>query len=127
MFQGLENYKSAKEMILKLSTDYRNYLVFELLLSNDLDFTEISKSYVKALELIKEDQTNHLIEAETCTLEHLLLYKDEKKKNHNAIHRTLYLLNKSKRFNMEELNKRFNYNEEEDKKLSWYERNKEGL
>jgi hypothetical protein len=37
------------------------------------------------------------------------------------------LLNKSKRFNMEELNKRFNYNEEEDKKLSWYERNKEGL
>ena len=78
MFQGLENYKSAKEMILKLSTDYRNYLVFELLLSNDLDYTEISKSYVKALELIKEDQTNQLIEAETCTLEHLLLYKKRK-------------------------------------------------
>lgn len=49
--------------------------------------------------------------------------KEEYDKKHTQ--RCLYLLNKSKRFNMSNLSEKYEYDEEFGKKMSWYERNKE--
>lgn len=50
--------------------------------------------------------------------------KPKDKTHKNVIQRSLYLLNNSKRFQIEKLNKKFAYDEKEAKKLSWYERDK---
>ena len=85
----------------------------------------LSESYVEALEVDNTDKLKQLIEAETCVLENIVCSNKPKNQTHqNAIQRSLYLLNKSNRFQMKDLNKKFGYDEEEAKKLSWYERDK---
>jgi hypothetical protein len=96
-----------------------------LLLEKKVSFKELSESYVEALEVDNTDKLKQLIEAETCVLENIVCSNKPKDKTHqNAIQRSLYLLNKSKRFQMNKLNEKFGYDEEKAKKLSWYERDK---
>lgn len=119
-----EIYKQAKHLLTIMPKDMRNSLILTLLKEDAINFTDISNQYVKALEWKTKDQLNQLIEAETCAADHLFHYKKENKSNHDAIHRTLYLMNKSGRFRMDVWNDKFNYNEQEDKQLSFYERTK---
>lgn len=117
---------NTSELLEQLSEKPKSEIEFaliELMLKNKIDFLTINKSYITYLEIINDDRQNQLIEAETCLLNHLTPNKKDK----SYIQRSLYFLNKSKRFNMETLNNKFKYNEEEGKKQSWYENNKENI
>lgn len=102
------------------------YLFFLLLCEKKVSFKELSESYVEALDVDNTDKLKRLCEAEMCVMENLQHTSKSKKSatHQNAIQRSLYLLNNSKRFQMEMLNKKFGYDEEQAKKLSWYERDK---
>lgn len=102
------------------------YALLALMLKDKIDFIDLNASYVEYLNSIKEDRLNQLIEAETCVLESFIDKIGGKKENDiKHTQRCLYLLNQSKRFQMDKLNEKYGYNEEEAKKYSWYERNKE--
>jgi len=92
-----------------------------LLKNRKIDYKSISEMYVKALEEWNKDEKNKLIDAMECVLDQMIYHKQ---KDDSVIQRCLYLLNKSNSFQMEKLNKKYNYNEEEGRKLSWYEKNK---
>lgn len=102
------------------------YGLLALMLKHKIDFIDLNACYVEYLNAIKEDRLNQLIEAETCVLESFH-YKKGNKKEYDKKHtqRCLYLLNQSKRFNMSNLNKKYDYEEIFGKQMSWYERNKE--
>ena len=129
-------------IIEELSTqpkDEINYSIYILLLRKVIEYPTISKLYVNTLEKINQDSTNFIVEGETCILEHLhnLEYGEKGRRKRNfdydklndtvkkTIQRSLYFLNRFKRFNLNTINEKFHYNEEEAKKLSWYESNKE--
>ena len=83
------------------------------------------------LEYKNNDLKDRLVESNSSILDliHNLVMPKSKKKStidyaNKAIHRGLYNLNTSRQFNMQSLNEKFNYNEDEDKKLSWYWRYK---
>lgn len=110
--------KSRKEIEFALTT---------LMLKEKIDFVNVSNSYVACLEQIKEDRLNQIIEAETCVLESFMHKKGNKNEDDRKhTQRCLYLLNQSRRFNMGKMNEKYEYDEELGKKMSWYERNKEG-
>lgn len=114
-----------KEELSKKNPEEIQFLLQLLLIEGKFSFTDLTKAYVAYLEYTKEDNENKLIEAETCVLESFIYNKDDES-SHKSILRALYLLNQSKRFNgLDEWNKKYGYNEEEAKKLSWYERNKQ--
>ena len=98
-----------------------------ILQKKKLSFKNLSEAYVQYLEDENDDRLNQLIEAETVVLEDISSQRkiatDKTKRKHQL--RALYLLNKSNRFMMNETNDRLQYNEDEAKQLSWYERNKE--
>lgn len=102
------------------------YALMILMQKKKIDFLDLNAAYVDYISGIEEDRLNQLIEAETCVMESLIYDKiDKKNKSHlSSIQRRLYLLNKSKRFNMEDMNSAFEYNEEKAKSYSWYEQNK---
>lgn len=108
------------------------YALLRLMVNGKLDFIDLNKSYVKYLELDAKDKMNQLIEAETCVAEsfHDKKTKD-KSKNRGADYkhtqRCLYLLNQSKRYNMNKMNEKYEYDEEFAKTMSWYELEKERL
>lgn len=136
---SIEKTLAIIEELSKQPKDEIEYAIYILLLRKVIDYPTISKLYVKALEKINQDSADFIIEGETCILEHLinLEYGEKGKKKRkfdyeqfgetlkNTIQRSLYFLNRFKRYNMGSLNEKFHYNEEEAKKLSWYERNKE--
>lgn len=125
MLKELYEFKDVYHKIKEWKTDNIRYLFFLLLCEKKVSFKELSESYVEALEVDNTDKLKQLIEAETCVLENIICSNKPKNQTHqNAIQRSLYLLNKSKRFQMQDLNKKFGYDEEKAKKLSWYERDK---
>lgn len=125
MLKELYEFKDVYHKIKEWKTDNIRYLFFLLLCEKKVSFKELSESYVEALEVDNTDKLKQLIEAETCVLENIVCSNKPKNQTHqNAIQRSLYLLNKSNRFQMEELNEKFGYDEKEAKKLSWYERDK---
>lgn len=117
------------ELLEKLSEKSKQEIEFALtvlMLKEKIDFLDVSNSYVACLEQIKEDRLNQLIEAETCVLESFMHKKGNKREDDRKhTQRCLYLLNQSKRFNINKLNEKYEYDEELGKKMSWYERNKE--
>ena len=125
MLKELYEFKDVYHKIEKWRPETIKHLFFLLLCEKKVSFKELSESYVEALEFDNTDKLKQLIEAETCVLENIICSNKPKDKTHkNVIQRSLYLLNNSKRFQMETLNKKFAYDEEEAKKLSWYERDK---
>ena len=125
MLKELYEFKDVYHKIEKWKPETIKHLFFLLLCEKKVSFKELSESYVEALEFDNTDKLKQLIEAETCVLENIVCSNKPKDKTHkNAIQRSLYLLNNSKRFQMKKLNEKFGYDEEEAKKLSWYERDK---
>lgn len=118
------------ELLEKLSEKSKQEIEFALtvlMLKEKIDFVNVSNSYVACLEQIKEDRFNQLREAEICVAEsfnHKKGNKNEDDRKHTQ--RCLYLLNQAKRYNMIGLNRKYEYDEELGKQMSWYERNKEG-
>ena len=96
-----------------------------LMTEGKLDFKTLSEAHVVHLESQRSDLKNKLIEAGTVIMESFIYDKfDKKAATKNSIQRRLYFLNQSGRFNMGELNAKYEYDEEEGRRLSWYERNK---
>lgn len=125
MLKELYELKDVYHKIKEWKTENIKYLFFLLLCEKKVSFKELSESYVEALEVDNTDKLKQLIEAETCVLENIVCSNKPKNQTHqNAIQRSLYLLNKSNRFQMVKLNKKFAYDEAKAKKLSWYERDK---
>lgn len=104
------------------------YGIFILLFKKKISYEQLSKEYVKTLEAWNQDKDNLFSEACKCVLESFS-YKRRTDTDFNkkSVQRALYLLNNSKQFNLQKLNDKYNYNEEEAKKLSWYERNKSNV
>ncbi len=136
MFKQVEKLKEAKKLIKELSPEWRDALIYDLLYSKDIDYTNISKLYVQTLEAERADKNALINEAGCCIMEQIIDHEHtpsgRKKKElvfsetqNKHIQRSLYFLNQTKMFNMETTNETFGYNEEEAKKLSWYERQKE--
>lgn len=96
------------------------FVLLNLMANEKLDFIRLNNAYVQYLNDSKNDEMNKLIEAETCVMSQLIYGK----KDNNTNQRCLYLLNQSKRFQMDSLNEKFDYNESIGKDLSWYEKNK---
>ena len=125
MLKELYEFKDVYHKIKEWKPETIRHLFFLLLCEKKVSFKELSESYVEALEVDNTDKLNQLIEAETCVLQNIVCSNKPKNQTHkHAIQRSLYLLNNSKRFQMEKLNKKFAYDEKEAKKLSWYERDK---
>lgn len=106
------------------------YALFMLMVNGKLSFDDLNRSYVKYLEAKKKDMTNQLIEAETCVMEsfHDKKTKDKSKEtDYKHTQRCLYLMNQSKRFQMDKLNDKYEYDEEFARTMSWYEREKENM
>lgn len=109
-----------------LKPEDRNHIVFQLMKEKYISFLELSNIYTKCLELENDDRLNNLREAETCTLEYVVYdrkpAKDKVKRKTQL--RSLYLLNKSNRYNMELLNEQLKYNENVAKKYAFYKNTK---
>lgn len=116
------------DLIIELSQKPKQeiqYALLSLMQQGKIDFTDVNAAYVESLSAIKEDRLNQLIEAETCVLESFMCKKgDKRERDMKHTQRCLYLLNQSKRFNIDDLNKKYDYNEEKAKEYSWYEQNK---
>lgn len=119
----------AIELLEELSkkTKYElKYALVSLMLAGKIDFLDVNSAYIDSLKEINENSFNKLFEAESCVLESFYRKKGNKReydKKHTQ--RCLYLLNKSRRFNISDLNEKYEYDEDFGKKMSWYERNKE--
>lgn len=117
--------------LLKKSDIEIDYVLLCLLRRKKIDFIRLSNLYTQYLEESFDDCLNQLVEAETCVMESFFdkksvsdspnELKGDKLSNYQHTQRSLYLLNKSKRFNMDSLNKKFRYNEDIGKQMSWYE------
>ena len=96
-----------------------------LMAEEKLDFKTLSEAHVVHLESQRKDYNDKLIEAGSTIFDSLVYDRfDKKQATKNSIQRRLYFLNQSGRFNMGELNAKYEYDEEEGRRLSWYERNK---
>lgn len=129
----MEDTFTLLDKLLTKPNDEIDAAVLVLMIKGKLDSHRVFDAYMKAIEHDKQDLKDRLAESNISILEliHNLKKPDTKRKDvvscaDKAIHRGLYNLNTSKQFNMESLNEKYNYNEDEDKKLSWYWRNKEG-
>lgn len=118
------NITQLKNELSKKNKEEIEFLL--LLVEEKISFTALTSAYVAYLEHVKDDTQNKLIEAETCVLESFMYNKDDDDEaSHNSALRALYLLNQSKIFNgLDDWNKKYGYNEEEAKQLSWCEHNK---
>ena len=96
-----------------------------LMAEEKLDFKTLSEAHVVHLESQMKDYNDKLIEAGSTIFDSLVYDRfDKKQATKNSIQRRLYFLNKSNQVNMGELNAKYEYDEEEGRRLSWYERNK---
>lgn len=122
----MDTFELLEELSKKTKYEIK-YALVSLMLARKIDFLDVNSAYIDSLKAINENNFNKLFEAESCVLESFH-YKKGNKKQYERMHtqRCLYLLNQSKRFNISDLNKKYEYDEEFGKKMSWYERNKEG-
>ena len=104
------------------------FALMALMISNKIDFVNVSNSYVQTLKRMNEDNSNKNIEANSSIMGILTFMRNKKKFSEaedRAIQRCLYILNKSNSFNMQILNKDLHYiGDEKAKEFSWYEENK---
>ena len=116
------------ELLSKKSKEEIEFALVALMISNKIDFINVSNSYVQTLKRINEDNSNKNIEANSSMMGILTLMRNKKKFSEaedRAIQRCLYILNKSNSFNMQMLNEDLHYiGDEKAKEFSWYEENK---
>lgn len=121
----MQTFELLQEL-LKKTPEEINECILLLMLQGKLDFLTVNAAYTKCLEMSRKDNSLLMAEKNTSIYELLSLFRKENRRNSNAIHRALYNLNESNSFQMQDINERFGYNEEVDKKLSmyWREHNK---
>lgn len=91
--------------------------IFVLLRQGKLKYTDLSRLYVKSLEIEKEDNKTKLSEGAACVLQQIC----QKSNKQDTIQRSLYFLNKiAPFFNIADLNKKYNYDEKTAKQFSDY-------
>ncbi len=104
------------ELLEQLSKKPKNeveYGLLVLMMQGKIDFLSVQQAYVQYLEQLKERNLCQQIEAETCVMESLMYSRKPKNEQEEiSVQRRLYLLNQSKRFQMNRLNEKFNYDEE---------------
>lgn len=103
--------------------------VLTLMIKGKLDSHRVFDAYMKAIEYNNNDLKDRLTESNTSILDLILNMKKPSGKRNTefadkAIHRGLYNLNTSRQFNMQSMNEKYGYDEEKDRELSWYWRNK---
>lgn len=121
----MDTFELLEELSKKTKYEIK-YALASLMLAGKIDFLDVNSAYIDSLKAINENNFNKLFEAESCVLESFH-YKKGNKKQYERTHtqRCLYLLNQSRRFNMSNLNEKYEYDEDFGKRMSWYERNKE--
>lgn len=117
--------------LLKKTNEEIDYAILYLMIKGKLDSHRMFDLYMKHIEHNNNDLKDRLTESNTSILDlilNLAMPKSKRKSTvdlaNKAIRRGLYNLNSSRLFNMQSLNEKYNYNEDEDKKLSWYWRDK---
>ena len=104
------------ELLEQLSKKPKNeieYGLLVLMMQGKIDFLDVQQVYVQYLERLKERNLCEIIEAETCVMESLMYSRKPRNEQEEiSVQRRLYLLNQSKRFQMNRLNEKFNYDEE---------------
>lgn len=121
---NIEKITQALKLLETMDKDECNGVIFQLLLNKKVDFTTVSNAYVNALECQNKDRQNELTEAYQCAIENFMSRKKPKtESDERSVQKTLYLLNKTDRYQMNELNEQYSYNEEEGKRL--FEHNKQ--
>lgn len=117
--------------LLKKTNEEIDYAILYLMIKGKLDSHRMFDLYMKCIEHNNNDLKDRLTESNTSILDLILNLEKPKSKKRStveladkAIRRGLYNLNSSRLFNMQSLNEKYNYNEDEDKKLSWYWRTK---
>lgn len=117
--------------LLKKTNEEIDYAILYLMIKGKLDSHRVFNLYMKCIEHNNNDLKDRLTESNTSILDLILNLEKPKSKKRStveladkAIRRGLYNLNSSRLFNMQSLNEKYNYNEDEDKKLSWYWRTK---
>lgn len=103
------------EELLKKPSDEIQATIVKLMLKGKIEFDVINSSYVKFLELIRNHQKEDLYKAH-CLLTEFLIYQDKVEKT--TIDNTLDVINKSRRFNADILNKKYNYEPKHESVLS---------
>lgn len=116
----METYELLKELSKKPKGEIE-FGLSALMLQNKIDYVSMSNAYVNSLDCINKDKSDELTEAVVCLMDIMLISKKKLTSDGKAaVQRSLYLLNQSKRFNMEDINAKLEYNEDEAKKLSHY-------
>lgn len=128
----MEDTFTLLNKLLTKSNDEIDIAILILMIKGKLDSHRVFDLYMKSIEHDKKDLKDRLIESNTNILDLILNLKKPSSEQKNvisladkAIHRGLYNLNTSRQFNMKSLNEKYGYDEDEDKKLSWYWREKE--
>lgn len=84
--------------------------LYRLLCENKLDFLVLNQAYIRYLECEKHNALCDLLEAETCICESLCHDTPKRSKlAENSVQRRLFFLNRSGKFKMDVLNKKFKY------------------
>ena len=126
----MQTFELIEELVKKPKEEIL-YALFKMMVSDKLSFDDLNRAYVKYLKAKKEDLYHQLFEAETCVIESFYNKKTKDKNkckgiDYNHTQHCLYLLNQSKRFQMNKLNEKYEYDEEYAKTMSMYEMNKKG-
>ena len=127
MTEDLDTFTLVR-LLSEKSKEEIEFALVALMISNKIDFVNVSNSYVQFLKQMNEDNSNKNIEANSSMMGILTFMRNKKKFSEaedRAIQRCLYILNKSNSFNMQILNKDLHYiGDEKAKEFSWYEKNK---
>ena len=127
MTEDLDTFTLVR-LLSEKSKEEIEFALVALMISNKIDFVNVSNSYVQFLKQMNEDNSNKNIEANSSIMGILTFMRNKKKFSEaedRAIQRCLYILNKSNSFNMQILNKDLHYiGDEKAKEFSWYEKNK---
>ena len=127
MTEDLDTFTLVR-LLSEKSKEEIEWALVALMISNKIDFVNVSNSYVQTLKRMNEDNSNKNIEANSSMMGILTFMRNKKKFSEaedRAIQRCLYILNKSNSFNMQILNKDLHYiGDEKAKEFSWYEENK---
>lgn len=113
------------EALLKKSNQEIHFVLLQLMIKKKLNFNQLNAAYVEYLQVLADDQRDKLIEAESCIIGSFSSSHKGKKDSDKAYtQRCLYFLNHTNRYSMDELNKRYGYDDAKAKQYSWYESNK---
>lgn len=123
--QEMSTDELLNQLMKKSAWEIDNALL-NLLIAGKIGFIQLSRLYATSLENLNKDRLAQLMEAELCAADMLVnSNKSEKESYRKAVQRTLYMMHKSNRFNMTDIDKNYGYEgDDKAKQYSWYERTK---